>query len=83
MKSILLIAGVSLMFGGVAFAKPAFKKAVGIDCKECHIPGKFKEKTDKPMFVAAEKMIAKYKGKNKTCEECHQGKRKPDDKEKK
>ncbi len=76
--------GALLLASSVASAKPPFKKATGLDCKECHIAGKFKEpNADNKLWKSAKDMEAKMKaGKGdfagKTdCNTCHQGKAKP------
>ncbi|MEK6704498.1 MAG: hypothetical protein AABZ06_01790 [Bdellovibrionota bacterium] len=58
MKKIMLLLGLSLVFSGVAFAKPAFKKDLGMaSCTECHVQGKMKEPSDKPLYIEAKKMV--------------------------
>ena len=86
MKKLVLIVGLVMAFSGVANARPAYKKALGMkDCKECH-EANFKEPSEKPLYKAAVGMVASMKkgegdfaGK-KDCNECHQGKQKPEKK---
>ena len=87
MKKIVLLLGMSLIFSGIAFAKPAFKKDLGMaSCTDCHIQGKFKEPSDKELYKKAKEMVDNMKkgegdfaGK-KSCNDCHAGKQKPEKK---
>jgi hypothetical protein len=85
MKTFSVVIIAMFMTSGLALAKPAFKAAVGAkDCKDCHVPGKFKEPNpSNKMWATAKDMAAKMKeGKGdfagKTdCNSCHQGQPKP------
>lgn len=87
MKKLIVVVACSLIFSGLAFAKPAFKQALGkAACTDCHVAGKFKEAPTEPQekvatYKKAKEMVKKLKeGKGdfagKTaCSDCHKPKK--------
>lgn len=65
---------------GVAGAKPAWKKAVGASCAECHVADKKAPNPDNKLWKASKDMedqTKKGKYGTKSCADCHQGALKP------
>ena len=85
MKTYLILITVCMIAGGMVFAKPSFKKDLGMEkCTDCHLAGKIKEPNmANKMYATAKKMVAdmaaqqgKFAG-MKTCNDCHKGHAKP------
>lgn len=91
MKRFLLMSSLMgiFLFGTVASGKPPYKKELGAaNCNVCHAEGKEKKEPnpDNKLWSEAKKHADKlkegkgeYAGK-KTCNDCHQGKMKPEKK---
>lgn len=88
MKKLIVVVACSLVFSGLALARPAYKQALGKEaCTDCHVAGKFKQaptaesKEKVALYKKTKEMVAKMKeGKGdfagKTaCSDCHKPKK--------
>jgi mono/diheme cytochrome c family protein len=78
--AILAAMAVLALGAGVAGAKPAWKKATGASCAECHVDDKKAANPGNKLWKAAKDMEDQTKaGKygTKSCNDCHQGALKP------
>lgn len=82
-RSLVLLAAL-VAAGGLAEAKPSYKKDLGVaNCNVCHVSDKKAANDSNPLWKKAKEHSAKlaegkgdFAGK-KSCNDCHKGKQKP------